>query len=50
MPLYPHGTGKSKKVPVKGKTCLPEAEEAGADFVGAEEMAQKIQSEKLVRL
>ena len=44
--VLPHGTGKSKKVLVFAKgPKATEAEEAGADFVGAEEMAQKIQSE-----
>ena len=44
--VLPHGIGKTKRVLVfaKGPTAT-EAEEAGADFVGAEEMAQKIQSE-----
>ncbi len=44
--VLPNGTGKSVKVLA---ICKGEnekiAEEAGADFVGAEEMAQKIQSE-----
>ena len=44
--VLPHGTGKTKKVLVFAKgPKATEAEEAGADFVGAEEMAQKIQSE-----
>ena len=44
--VLPHGTGKSKKVLVFAKgPKATEAEEAGADFVGAEEMAQKIQKE-----
>ncbi len=44
--VLPHGTGKSKKVLVFAKgPKAQEAEEAGADFVGAEEMAQKIQTE-----
>lgn len=44
--VLPHGTGKTKKVLVFAKgPKAAEAEEAGADFVGAEEMAQKIQSE-----
>lgn len=44
--VLPHGTGKTKKVLVFAKgDKVAEAEEAGADFVGAEEMAQKIQSE-----
>ena len=44
--VLPHGTGKTKKVLVFAKgPKATEAEEAGDDFVGAEEMAQKIQSE-----
>ena len=44
--VLPHGTGTSKKVLVFAKG--PKAEEAtaaGADYVGAEEMAEKIQKE-----
>ena len=44
--VLPHGTGKTKRVPV---FCKPEREEeakaAGADFVGGQELVQKIQSE-----
>ena len=44
--VLPHGTGKTKKVLVFAKgPKATEAEEAGADYVGAEEMAQKIQKE-----
>ena len=44
--VLPHGVGKTKKVLVFAKgPKATEAEEAGADFVGAEEMAQKIQGE-----
>ena len=44
--VLPHGTGKTKKVLVFAKgPKATEAEEVGAEFVGAEEMAQKIQSE-----
>ena len=44
--VLPHGTGKSVKVLVFAKgPKAQEAEEAGADFVGAEELAQKIQQE-----
>ena len=44
--VLPHGIGKTKRVLVFAKgPKATEAEEAGADFVGAEEMAQKIQSE-----
>ncbi|PAB56127.1 50S ribosomal protein L1 [Anaeromicrobium sediminis] len=44
--VLPHGTGKTKKVLVfaKGEKAK-EAENAGADFVGAEDMVQKIQKE-----
>ena len=41
----PHGTGKSVKVAVFAKDMkAQEAEEAGADLVGAEELAEKIQA------
>ena len=44
--VLPHGTGKSKKVLVFAKgPKAEEAEAAGADWVGAEDMAQKIQHE-----
>lgn len=44
--VLPHGTGKTKKVLVFAKgPKAAEAEAAGADYVGAEEMAQKIQQE-----
>lgn len=44
--VLPHGTGKTKKVLVFAKgPKATEAGAAGADYVGAEEMAQKIQSE-----
>jgi large subunit ribosomal protein L1 len=42
--VLPHGTGKETKVLVFAKgPKAEEAESAGADYVGAEEMAQKIQ-------
>ena len=44
--VLPHGTGNTKRVLVFAKGPMAtEAEEAGADYVGAEEMAQKIQKE-----
>lgn len=44
--VLPHGTGKTKRVLViaKGEKAI-EAEKAGADFVGAEDIIAKIQSE-----
>ena len=44
--VLPHGTGKTKRVLVfaKGEKAK-EAEAAGADFVGAEELVSKIQGE-----
>ena len=41
----PHGTGKTKRILVVTKTKAEEAKKAGADFVGAEEMVEKIEKE-----
>lgn len=42
--VLPHGTGKSKRVLVFAKGAkVQEAEDAGADFVGGEELVAKIQ-------
>ena len=44
--VLPHGTGKSVRVLVFAKgDKVAEAEQAGADFVGAEDMVAKIQNE-----
>ena len=44
--VLPHGTGKTHRVLVFAKgPKADEAEKAGADYVGADELAQKIQSE-----
>jgi large subunit ribosomal protein L1 len=44
--VLPHGTGKTVRVLVFAKgTKLDEAEAAGADFVGGEELIPKIQNE-----
>lgn len=44
--VLPHGTGKTKKVLAFAKgDKAKEAEEAGAEFVGAEDMAERIQKE-----
>lgn len=44
--VLPHGTGKTRTVLVFAKgDKAKEAEEAGADFVGAEDMVEKVQKE-----
>ncbi len=45
--VLPHGTGKKVRVLVFAKgEAAKQAEEAGADFVGAEELVEKIQKEE----
>ncbi len=41
----PHGTGKTKRILVVTKTKADEAKKAGADYVGAEEIVEKIAKE-----
>ena len=43
--VLPSGTGKTKRILVITKTQGAEATEAGADFVGAEDMIEKIEKE-----
>jgi large subunit ribosomal protein L1 len=44
--VLPHGTGRTRKILVFAKgDKIKEAEEAGADYVGGEELVQKIQNE-----
>ncbi len=41
----PYGTGKTKRILVVTKGSVEEAKKAGADFVGGEEMVEKISKE-----
>lgn len=43
--VLPKGTGKTKKILVITKNSIEEAKKAGADFVGSEEMVEKIEKE-----
>ena len=43
--VLPNGTGKTKRVLVVTKTSAEEAKKAGADFVGDDDMIQKIEKE-----
>jgi len=45
--VLPHGTGKENKVGVITATKAAEAKAAGADFVGGEELIEKIKNGKL---
>ena len=48
--VLPHGTGKTVRVLVFAKgTKVDEAQAAGADFVGGEELIPKIQNEEIGR-
>lgn len=45
--VLPHGVGKSARIAVITSTKTTEAKEAGADFVGAEELIEKIKLGKM---
>ena len=44
--VLPHGVGKSKRIAVVTSTKNKEAEEAGADLIGGEELVTKIKTGK----
>ncbi len=46
--VLPHGVGRSKKVAVITSTKAAEAEKAGADLVGGEQMIEDIKSGKII--
>lgn len=45
--VLPHGTGKTKRVAVITSTKAKEAQEAGADVVGGEEMIERLKAGKV---